>query len=290
MKRKFLHYVLMDAAGGDGGAGGGGAPAGGAPAGGEGGQPSGGQPAGSLLAGGAAGGQPTEFIPEKFRVTKDDGTLDLESSSRKMAETYGQLERRLGTADAPPKSAEEYAVTVPDTLKDAFDPKTDEGFKSFAGKMHGLGLSQKQMDAVMESYFEMAPKLVGGAAALDEQSARADLEKTWGTGKAFDDQVKLSYKGAAAIASKAGLNIDDLMRPDRLGNNTDFLRLMAAIAPEFAEDTSPGGGGIDMPTSQEEVDKLMTSEAYTNAKHPEHAKVSKQVQAYFQKKYPGDAL
>jgi len=283
MKRKWLFHVLMDVAGDPGAGGGGGA---GGEGGGQGGQGGDGGSGGSLL----AGGQPTEFMPEKYRVTKEDGTFDLEASSRKLADAYTAAEKRIGSGDIPPKSAEEYTVAVPDSLKEAFDPKTDEGYKTFSSKMHGLGLTQKQMDGVMESYFENAQRLVGGAAGLDEKTARESLEKVWGQGKAFDDQVKLSYQGAAAIAAKAGLNIDELMRPDRLGNNTDFLRLMAAIGPEFAEARSPGGQGIKMPTSEEEIDKLMTSEAYKNPKDPEHAKVSKQVQAYFQKKYPGEVI
>lgn len=300
MKRKILLHVLMDAAGGDGGAGGGAAAGGGADAGaaaaaaaagGDGGQGGGGA---SLLAGAAAvGGEtgaPTEFIPEKYRVTKEDGTLDLDASARKLAEAHGHLEKRLGSGDAPPKSADEYTVTVPDAFKDAFDPKADDGFKAFAGKMHELGLTQKQLDGVMEHYFQLAPQLVAGAAMMDEQGARAALEKVWGSGESFDKNVRTAYKGAAAIAQRAGVDINELMRPDRLGNNVDFLRMMAAIAPEFDEDTSPGGSGAPSESEENEVKKLMLSESYTNPKHPDYEATSKRVRAFFARKYPGESI
>lgn len=303
MKRKYLFHVLMDAAGGDGGAGGGGAAAdaaAGAAAGGESGQGTGGSVLSAGAAAGAAdgggggdagqGAAPAEFIPEKYRVTKDDGSVDIEASARKMAEAHSHLEKRLGAGDAPPKSADEYTVTVPDAFKESFDPKADEGFKAFAGKMHELGLTQKQLDGVMEHYFQMAPQLVAGAAMLDEQGARSALEKVWGTGDGFDKNVRSAFKGAATIAKRAGLDIEELMRPDRLGNNTDFLRMMAAIAPEFEEDTSPGGGAVPSEGDEAEIRKLMLSESYTNPKHPDYEATSKRVRAFYARKYPGEVL
>lgn len=245
----------------------------------------------SVLAGGAAAGstqQTNDFIPEKYRVTKEDGAFDLEASSRKLAEAYGHAEKRIGSGDVPPKTAEEYAVTVPDAFKEAFDPKTDEGFKAFAGKMHSLHLTQAQLDGVMESYFELAPKLVGGAQVLDANAVTEDLKKTWMTKAEFDRNITNSYSGAAAIAQKAGLSIDDVMDPIKgLGNNAMFIKLMAAIGPEFAEDASPGGGEQ---FTQEDINTVMMSDAYRNPKHPDHAKISAQVKAYFERKHGTEAV
>ncbi|MGU2439556.1 hypothetical protein ACTXHA_04060 [Burkholderia cenocepacia] len=239
----------------------------------------------SALAAGApdAGGATFDYVPEKFRVNKEDGTFDMDSSARRMADAYKNLERRIG--DAPPAAATDYKVTVPETMKEAFDPATDEGFKSFAGKMHGLGLSQKQLDGVMESYFELAPKLVAGASMLDGDAAKSQLERTWAAHGGFDHQIGNAYRGASALAAKAGLDISELMRPDRLGNNVDFLRMMAAIAPEFGEDTSVGGVSIGGGMTEEKVEELMRSEAYKNMRHPDHERVSGQVRTWFEKKH-----
>lgn len=282
LKRRF--WFLMDAAGEGGdpgaGAGGEGGAVGGDPAGGTG----GGDPA-SLLAGGAGGQPTTDFIPEKYRVMNAEGALDLEASSRKLADAYTAAEKRIGGGDIPPKSADEYTVTVPDAMKDAFDPKTDEGFKAFAGQMHELGLTQKQLDGVMAHYFAQAPKLVAGAAILDSNTVKTQLTQEWASKGGFDHQIKLSYQGAAAIAGKAGLDINELMRPDRLGNNADFLRLMAAIGPEFAEDKSAGGESFGAANTEDQINELMRGEAYQNPKHSDHEKVSKQVKAFFERKY-----
>lgn len=275
-------FFLMEAAGegGDPGAGAGGE--GGAAGAGAGGA-AGGDPA-SLLAGGASAA-PTEYMPEKYRVSKEDGSFDLEASSRKLAEAYASAEKRIGSGDIPPKSADEYTVTVPDAMKEAFDPKTDEGFKAFSGKMHELGLTQKQLDGVMAQYFELAPKLVAGATVLDSTAAKTQLEQAWASQGGFDHQVRNAYQGAAAIAAKAGIPIDDVMAPTGLGNNVQFLRLMAAIAPEFAEDKSSGGTSMGAASSEEQVNELMMGEAYKNPRHPEHEKVSQRVRAFFERKY-----
>jgi len=243
----------------------------------------------SLLATGAtATGEqaPADFIPEKLRVMKDDGTMDLDASSRKMADAYGSLEKRFGAGEAPPKTAAEYVVTVPDNLKEAFDPATDTGMQGFLTGALEQGLNQKQVDFVMSKYFEMAPVLAAGAQQFDTNTATAELKKTWATDADFSRNVRNAYAGANAAAQKAGLNIDEVMAPGGLGNNPMFMRLMAALGPEFNED--PGAGSVGA-TSQEDIQSLMASEAYTNPRHVDHAKVSATVQKYFVRKHGTEA-
>lgn len=287
-------YVYRDAAGegGDGGSGGGaGAPAAaGAEGAGNGSDAAGAGAAGSdksLLATGAnaEGAATTDYIPEKLRVLKEDGTLDLEASSRKLAEVYASAEKRIGTGDLPPKAAEEYAVTVPDAFKETWKPEEDQGFKDFRTKAHEAGLTQKQMDLVMGQYFEMAPQLVAGAAILDAQAGAAELKKVWSTDADFSRNIGNAFAATTAIAAKAGLSIDSIMSSP-LGNNPDFLRLMAVLGPELKEDNNPGG---DVLGSQDAVNDLMASEAYTNPRHKDHDKVSAQVRAYFEKKHGTEA-
>lgn len=241
--------------------------------------------AGAAAAAGAGEAGGTDFIPEKLRVMKEDGSLDLDASSRKLADAYGSLEKRFGSGEAPPKDASEYKITVPDTLKDAFDPATDEGMKGFLAGAHAAGLNQAQVDYVMGKYFEMAPALAAGAAQFDATTATAELKKTWATDADFNRNVRNAYVGTSAAAQKAGLNVDDIMTGP-LGNNPQFLRLMAALGPEFQED--PGAGGQGM-VSQEDINTLLTSEAYTNPRHADHAKVSAKIKTYFERKHGTEA-
>jgi hypothetical protein len=103
---------------------------------------------------------PAEFIPEKFRVMSGEA-LDVEASARKMAESYNQLQARMGTGDVPPKGADEYTITVPDAFKESF--VEDDRTKAFRSDALAAGLTQKQFDFVIGKYFAVAPELVTGA-------------------------------------------------------------------------------------------------------------------------------
>ena len=111
---------------------------------GEGGDPSGGatttttqpQQTGTVLGAGAT----NDWIPEKYRTNKEDGSLDLEASSRKVAEAYKHLETRMGSGDAPPKSADEYAVKLEGVEGFNWDEfKADEASQSFLKGAHAKG-------------------------------------------------------------------------------------------------------------------------------------------------------
>lgn len=277
IKQMIRRY--MDQAGGDGGAGGGaaGADGGAAGAGGQGDAGAAGA-AGALLNEGASA--PTDFIPEKLRVMKEDGSLDMDASSRKMAEAYTNLEKRFGSGEAAPKDVGEYKVTVPESLQ-GFDPATDEGVQNFLRDAHAAGLNQAQLDMVLGKYFEIAPQLAQGAHHLDATAARTELEKTWTTEADFKKNIRHAYVGASAAAAKAGIDINEIMSGP-LSNNPQFMRLMAALGPEFAEDRPPAAAGVSMETN---VEKLIMSEAYNDPNHVDHPAVSATVRAHFEKKF-----
>ncbi|MEC5164058.1 hypothetical protein [Janthinobacterium sp. CG_S6] len=242
-------------------------------------------PASLLQSAGTPAPADNDFIPEKLRVTKEDGTIDQDASARKMAEAYGALEKRLGSGDAPPKDAAEYKVVVPDALKEAIDPATDSGIQGFLTGALAAGLNQAQVDFVMGQYFEMAPKLAAGAQQYDASTAAAELKKTWATDADFTRNVKNAYTGANAAAQKAGMDVNEIMSGP-LGNNPHFVRLMAALGPEFQEDRAIGGQRM---TSDADITSLLTSEAYTNPRHADHERASAQVRGYYERKYGTEA-
>lgn len=284
-KRRF---PLMDAATGDGnggGAGGGGdAGAGNGAGAGAAGGGAGDAGAAALAAGAGTPAAIDSVIPEKYRVSNAEGQFDLDASARKLAEAYGNAEKRIGSGDIPPKSASEYTATVPDNFKDTFDPANDAGFKAFTEKAHAAGITQKQLDVVMDAYYQMAPGLVAAGNALDEQSATAALKEVWATPDAYSSNIRHAYNAANALAQKAGVEVDTLLDPKGLGNNPTFIRVLAALGPEFAEDVLPGGQSLGSDMSDDAVNELMRSEAYTNPRHADYEKVSAQVRTYFARK------
>lgn len=282
-KRKGRGHVFMDQAGaGEGG----GAAAGEAAA--AGGGAEGGSPTGGAAEGGAAGSGGTaleaggqgqgqqHFIPEKFLVKAEDGTVDLEGSAKKLAENYGNLEKRMGSGDMPPKSAEDYQITVPDALKDVWNPKEDALLGEFLKNAHAAGMNQKQLDLAMATYLDVVPKLLEGSKQLSSEECVAALRESWKTDEQYKEAIQQAYKAAVAYGdSDAEAIIKDY------GNDPRIIKLLNRIGAELSEDGSitPPGGGIPQGQTAE---SLMMSEAYNNPKHPEHAAVSRQVAAHFE--------
>ncbi|HWK72186.1 MAG TPA: hypothetical protein VNS29_15235 [Burkholderiaceae bacterium] len=280
----FKKYPYMDAATGDEGAGGG---AGGTPTAPT--EPAGaaGTAAGTVLAAGIEGAT-FDYIPEKYHVNKEDGSFDLAASSRKLAEAYTNAEKQIGADKLPPQTPTDYKVTVPDALKEAFDVEGDEGLQGFLKDAHAAGMSQKQLDLVLGKYFDMAPKLAEGAAQYNTETASQELRKVWQNDAEFNAKVRDAATGATAIAAKAGIGVEEIMNGP-LGNNPQFLRLMAAIGPEFKEDTGPAPAA-SQGAGDNEINSLLLSEAYTNPRHADHARVSAQVKAFFDKKYGNESV
>ena len=196
-------------------------------------------PADSLLATGAA----PDFIPEKYRTNKEDGTLDLEASSRKVAEAYKHLETRLGSGDAPPKTAEEYTVKLEGVEGFDWDEfKADPDTQSFLKGAHSKGLTNDQVQYVIGEYMKAAPNLIGGAAQLTQQDCTAALKAAWGDDQAIRANVTASYRAAEAFASQGDApgNFNALMT--KYGNDPDFIACTANIGKELKEDSAINGG------------------------------------------------
>lgn len=215
-------------------------------------------------------------IPEKYQVKKEDGTLDVEASSLKLAEAYGHLEKRFGSGDLPPKAAGEYQIAVPDALKDQWNPGEDAKLQDFLGKAHAAGFTQKQLDLVMSSYFETAQDLVVGNNQLSADQCVAELKQEWKTDDQFKSEVGKAFKAAQAYGDKDAQGIIN-----DYGNDPRIIRMLARIGAEVGEDSSIGTADA-LPAGQT-IEGLMVSEAYTNPKHPDHARVSAQVQGFFAK-------
>lgn len=216
-------------------------------------------------------------IPEKYQVKKEDGTLDIEASSLKLAEAYGHLSKRMGSGDVPPKSAAEYQIAVPEALKDSWNPAEDKPLQDFLTAAHAKGFTQGQIDLALETYHQIAPGLVQGNVQLSNEECIAELRKDWATDAEFSAQVELSRKGAIAFA---GEDADALIA--KYGNDPMIIKAFARVGKELPEDRSINPGS-ELPSNSTAIELQMT-EAFNNPKHPDHLKVSKQVSDFYAKK------
>lgn len=300
-------FPVLEAAGTDGAAAGGGAGGAGAPAGGGAAAAAGGAPAnggapgsqGAAAAGaggsalsqaGAAGADSLDWLPEKYRVLggEDGKALDLNASARKLAEGYGELAKRLGSAELPPKDAEGYEIKadgLPETLK-LDELKKDPKFQSFLKSAHGKGMTNAQVQFVMQEFYSRAGELVGGAQALDTDGAIKALREVWKDDAGYQQNMQSAYKAVTALAQKAGLDYAAIEAAG-LGDNPLFIRLMAAIGGEIGEAPLPGADG-GMPSGVDIIDLMRKLQDPKNEKDPQRAEWQRKVDAYYARR-PGAA-
>lgn len=278
MFKKWMRYVLMDQAGDDGAAAGGTVVAAetpavaATPADAE-------QPTASVLSS-AASTEP-KGIPEKYQVKNEDGTLNLEASSTKLAEAYANAEKRIGSGDLPPKAATEYEVKVPESLADVWKTDADPLLDAFKDKAFAAGMTQAQFDLVIDQYGQIAPGLVAGNAQLSAEDCTADLKKEWKTDADFTEGVK---SAVATVKAYGGEEAAAIL--EKYGNDPQLIRLMSKIGKELGEDTALDAG---QQLGGDTIESLLASPAYKDPKDPAHAAVSAKVSAYYASKAAKDA-
>ncbi|EPK5524057.1 TPA: hypothetical protein ACIJY7_004199 [Klebsiella pneumoniae] len=240
--------------------------------------PGAGNPVGNSLLG--TGGEPgaNDWIPEKYRVVGEDGKLNVEGSARKLADAYTHLEKRMGSGDAPPKTADDYAPEVKAEGFNWDEFKADPRMQSFMKSAHAKGITNDQMGFILGEYAQLAPELVNGAASLDSEAAATQLRETWKTDAEFNKNIGLAFRAFNSLADDS-----DKGRMDEIGNNPMVIRMLAKIGAEMQED-APAGGDVNL-EEQQSIRDLMKSPAYMDPKHADHENVSARVRAYYQKRY-----
>lgn len=238
-----------------------------------------GEPSGnSLLSTGAGEPGANDWLPEKYRVSGEDGALNVEQSARKLAEAHVALEKRMGSVGTAPKTSDEYAPKVDVEGFNWEEFKADPRMQSFMKTAHAKGITNDQMSFIIGEYAQRAPELVGGAAQLDADNAATQLREVWKTDADFNKNIGLAYRAFNQLADDA-----DKGRMDEIGNNPMVIRMLAKVGAEMQED-APAGGDINL-EEQQAIRDLMKSPAYMDPKHADHERVSAQVKAYYQKRY-----
>lgn len=199
-------------------------------------------------AGGASG---FDWLPEKYRVAKDGGEIDLEASAKKVAEGYAHLSQRLGAGDVPPKSPDEYAPKVEAEGFNWDEFKADPEMQSFLKGAHAKGVTNDQLSFILGEYARVAPTLVEGAGALTVEDCNAALAQVWKTPAEQAEGIRGAYRVTEMLASKAGVSFEEI-EASGLGNHPLFIRMVAALAPELGEDSSPNTSGMSSGMSEED--------------------------------------
>jgi len=192
-------------------------------------------------------GEETQTTEQTQTATTDTETQNTEQTQE--AQTQEQK------TDLP-ESADKYEVNLEGFDFDAF--KSDEGNKAFLENALKAGISNEQLGVVLQAY---------------EQHTAVQLEalqSEWGG--EFDQNLRLAKQAVEA----AGLDPKDIDSP------TFGIRLAAHFGKALQEDMPPQN---TQQSGAASITELMASEAYMNESHPDHKRVSAQVQSYYSKTY-----
>lgn len=254
-----VFFTMQDPAAGDGEAGG---AAGGTEGGGEGGQ------GGTIMDGGGndggEGGQ--QFtVPEKFIVNGQDGALDHQKTLQKVLGSYGELEQRAGTLGLPPKTADEYQLEA--YMPDGYEA-VPEREKATLAEMHKLGLTNKQVQGVLKMYGAHI-----GEAVQHQAQTLQTLRDEWG------DQTEARIGRNKEVVRLANIpELNDAMKVPAIGNHVGIIKLLDFVANELGEDRLPNTAET---VSADDFETLRRSDAYLDAKHPDHKATVAKVNAFY---------
>ncbi|QEU63802.1 hypothetical protein BVG18_17700 (plasmid) [Acinetobacter lwoffii] len=207
-------------------------------------------------------------IPDKFKVTAEDGSVDYKATVAKLNESYSYLEKKVGTGEVAPKSVDEYKIEREDFSFDDF--KADESNKAFLEEAHKHGITNKQLDFLISEYDKRAVDLVSNNSQFDTDSTVQTLQSEWG--KEYESNIF----SAIRAAKSAGLTEDQINDPS-IGNNVAVIKALAYFGSQIAED-KPINNGTAVST---DIQTLMRSPAFFDHKHPEHKSVKAQIDAYY---------
>ncbi|WP_180139552.1 hypothetical protein [Acinetobacter sp. YH12043] len=207
-------------------------------------------------------------IPDKFKVTAEDGSVDYKATVAKMNESYSYLEKKVGTGEVAPKSVDEYSIEREDFSFEDF--KADESNKAFLEEAHKHGITNKQLDFLLSEYDKRAVDLVSNNSQIDTDTTVQTLQTEWG------DKYEANIFNAVKAARACGIT-DEQINDPLIGNNVAFIKMAAYFGSQINED-KPINNGTPVNV---DVNSLMRSEAFFDSKHPDHKSVKAQIDSYY---------
>jgi hypothetical protein len=224
--------------------------------------------AGTALEGGAAAPDPNATIEIPVKFKNEDGTLNEQA----MFKSYGELEKKMGATGSPPATAEDYKIE--DKFPEGLEVNA-EGRTAFLGKCHERGMTNDQVQFIMDEYAEIVS--VAAVEATNTHDGTVEqLKKLYGD--EYHEKMA-SAMNAFRAAGVEGVSINDV------GNHPGMIQILSVLGANLTEDQIPRGlpptGGM----SEGDLHKLMASEAYWDPKHEDHKNVNAKVAAYYKAKH-----
>ncbi|WP_225760231.1 hypothetical protein [Leclercia sp. Marseille-Q4284] len=215
-----------------------------------------------------------DMFPEEFRVMTGD-QLDVNATAAKLAEAY-KARAAFGTI---PANDEEYQpVEIAGGAKWE-EVKELDAVKAFAAEAKKLGMTNEQFAYALKTV--AAAEVDGRNYAMNhnKEASEQQLREEWKDPNSYDLNIKAASAAVKAFIPAA----EQAAFTTRYGNDAQVIKLLAKIGAEVSEDSPLGLTSAT--ASAEDVKSLMTSEAYLDSKHPEHAATMAKVQRFYAKQY-----
>ena len=239
------------------------------------------------------------FLPEEFRA---DPALAKFKTAADLCKSYKMLQGMIGrkTVARPDENStpEEWAQWhhdngVPDDpadykLEDELDAELPENLCNDAMKTQyreifkAANLTDRQAEALWKLRNQYVQKELAGrkAAAESARAAGEDaLRKEWGD----DFQVNLNKAFAVFRKLCPGQNV----QTHPLADHPEFVKILAAAFPAFADDTMVirhGSTATAAAAVTERISAIQENPAYRNPAHPDHERLRREMIGLMEKK------
>jgi hypothetical protein len=175
-----------------------------------------------------------------------------------------------------------------------FDEDSQPRLQAFMGKMHGAGLTQKQVEAAIGWYAETEAARVAEELKADEaehQAAVAALKTEWGA--EYDAKVSLAKQAVVAFGGEA---LAKWMNETGLGDDPVLIRTFAAAGKLVTEDSLRGKGGVTTTNPQAEAEAAIKQkeldkdfmDALRDRANPRHEAALQEWKRLMKAAYPGE--
>lgn len=206
----------------------------------------------------------TTTVPDKF---KGENGINHEA----IYKSYSELESKMGKFGLAPEAPDKYEFSYEPNAESPL-PLNGEIFDNLKTLAHGLGFSQKQFEPLAKGFEVHHNNTVKAVMEKFDLTPEAKIAKTESTlkelwGNDIDNNMGLAIKGFNVYAKDIGLTMDDV------GNDSAAIRILAELGSRLGEDK----GAVGDVVTQQTLEDLMYSPAYTNQHHKDHARVNARV-------------
>ena len=228
------------------------------------------------------------LITDKVKTfTNSDGSMNL----NEFVKSYNASQSYIGGAvKIPQENASESEINSfytklgrPEKYSD-YDWKAPEGievkgeaFEGFKKHCHALGLTNKQMNGVLDGYTKIVQDIVsqdGAFRAEQEKNTRANLQREWGD--KFEAKLGGVMKLFEDLGIKSDLEAKGMLYDERYIKA--FQRISTDSQPAKTIDTTSAS------SIQERITALQKDPAYLNSAHPNHKAVVEEANNLFLEK------